>query len=221
MFRKIVFFAKTRAVLLMAYVMGFRFFRATTHSELDSAYHLRWEVYGDEEYINRNNFPDERLKDKYDDGYAISFLATKNGKPIASVRLIKDSPYNFPTENLFNIDRVVYREKVHEIARLVIDPEFRRKSGKYSRIVMFGLASSMYFYCMKNGIYFWLANMPEKLASSYKSFGAYFEKLPERAPEDTHLQAREVISGYFGKRTLHPYLVDIRTFVKHGLKFHY
>ncbi len=82
--------------------MGFRFFPAFSEAHMDAAYHLRWKVYGDEGYINKEDFPTKRLSDKYDDGYAVSFLATKNKKPIATLRLIKNSPFNFPTENPSN-----------------------------------------------------------------------------------------------------------------------
>ncbi|HEY4497490.1 MAG TPA: GNAT family N-acyltransferase [Candidatus Paceibacterota bacterium] len=218
--KKIIFFIKTRLVFLFAHVMGFCFFEATSAQDLESVYYLRWKVYGDEGYIQKEDFPHQRLCDKYDDGYAINFLATKNAVPIATTRLIMNSPYNFPTENLFNIKKVEHRNQVHEIARLVITPEFRRKSGRYKRLVMFGLALVMYRFCMKRGVYFWLANMPGKLAESYKSFGAYFHRFPEQQPETSHLQARNVIAGYFKKHVLHPYMVDIRSFAGHGFRLH-
>jgi N-acyl-L-homoserine lactone synthetase len=218
MFKKYFFVFKCYVLLFLARLKGFKFIIAKSDEELKNVFHLRWLVYGKEGYIESSKYKDKMLKDHYDN-FSISFLALHKGKPVASVRLIPDSEYNFPTENLFNIKKVENRKTTCEIARLIILPSYRGADGKYGRILMFGLAFSMYRYSKKNNVTHWIANMPHKLENYYRKFGVQFIELPFNPPTEKNLESREVIRGYFSKNTLYPFLVDLSTIPSFETKF--
>jgi len=218
MLRRYFFILKCYVLLFFTRLKGFKFIIAKSDEELEKVFYLRWLVYGEEGYIESSKYKDKKLKDHYD-SFSINFLALHKDKPVASVRLIPDSEYNFPTENLFNIEKVKNRNITHEIARLNILPSYRGASGKYGRILMFGLAFSMYKYSRKSGIKYWIANMPYKLADYYRKFGVEFKELPSYSPTEKNLRSREVIKGYFNKNTLYPFLVDISTIPSFKTKF--
>src|SRR3989344_2308960 len=105
MFHQIIFFIKSFILLHIAKIQKFEFVEAVSQRYLSDVYHLRWKIYGEEGYIDQAQYPDQKMTDDYD-AYSTNFLARQNNMPIATARLIKDSSYGFPTENLFNINRV-------------------------------------------------------------------------------------------------------------------
>ena len=126
---------------------------------------------------------------------------------MGSVRLVLHSKKGFPTEHLFNFERPdIPGEKIAEISRLVIKKEYRGGN----RIVMMGLMKILFEYAKKMDIEYLYANMPEKLKEYYSSFGLELEELLEQEPTLENLKARGLIGGYFEKKILKPYLLDIK-----------
>ena len=169
----------------------------------------REEIYSEEGYINPDKDAHTALTDDYAP-YSTNFLAFLNGRPIGTIRITRDSKLNFPTENMYNIDKIKDRDSVVELGRLVIDKRYRQGTVK-NRIVMFGLSYLVYRYSRKHGIKHWLLSAPEKLVRSFEQFGATFEHIHEGEPMPKNLEARSFVSRYFERYRLCPYLIDIST----------
>ncbi len=208
---------KARIVILTLKLRGYDFRIAKTREELDAVSALKFKVYSAEGYIDPRLHPDMRLNDVYDD-HSVNIGGYWKGRLVGTVRLILDSERSFPTENLFNIGRLKERARTAEIGRLVIEPDFRKNNTGRRRYIMFGMAYTMLHYCLRHGIIYWITNMPEKLALSYQQFGAFFVRIPEQPPTPANLSSRSIIAGYFSKRTLLPYFLDVNTIFSHSFR---
>lgn len=191
---------------LIARIEGFNFRIATSRDDLEKVYRLRWKVYHDEGYINSLQYQDKRLNDTYD-FYSVNFLATHRGVAVGCVRLVLDSKIGFPIEHLFaSISITAERRAVAEVSKLVIDSLYRKKKyGK--RLVMWGLAKSMYDYSMMNGIKIWYEFMSEKLSHSLKKIGIEFKEIAIDELKSADLPDRNAMRGYFKKNCPKPYYV--------------
>lgn len=202
MSKKIKFFF----FFLIAKIFGYTFKIVQNDNELDIAKELRFKIYSAENYIDSELYPEKKLTDKYEP-HSVSFVAYHFRKPVGTVRLVKDSEFGFPTENLFNIPKAKDRENTMEISRLGVLPKYR---SKLHRFVMYGLAIIIFKYSLDNGVKYWIANMPDKLTNSFKKFGAEFEKIKEDQPTPYNLEQRKIIQKYFQRFELKPVMLDLR-----------
>ncbi len=216
LFKETVFKLKLDLTLLILSALGFSFFTCQSKEDRKTSYKLRYEIYGREGYINPDAYLDNLMTDEFDKN-SIQILGTFRGRAIATARIILSSKKGFPVEKLFNIKTYYPKNKTAEISRLGIHPDFRSSNSKYSRFVMLGVAALMYKESCRIGIDYWLAGMAEKLAGSFKPFGADFEKLREYTPTRENKKARGYIDGYFKRSPIHPYLTEIREIPKKGL----
>lgn len=206
---------KASCVLLHASFLGYSFRLGSTDEDLKMANKLRYSVYAASKYIDPAAHPLGELTDKYS-VFSNDVLAFYKSNLVGTLRMTHDSEYGFPTENLFNIKRLVNRRSVVEIGRLVIDPKLRQKNIG-NRLVMFGLVYRAFMYSLENNIHEWIVNMPDKLAHSFEQFGAYPERIPEKEPTVSNINARSLISGYFELHVLSPYRVDLLRLI-HSVK---
>lgn len=137
--------AFSRFVTKRAYRRYFRVLAADTQEFLDAVYRIRYGVYCEElGYENKDQFPDGREKDEYDDHSLHCLLMHRpSGQYIGCVRLVlapqKDSRTPFPFElacrdQLYNgimESELAHREQFGEISRLAVVSRFRRRKGEY------------------------------------------------------------------------------------------
>jgi N-acyl amino acid synthase of PEP-CTERM/exosortase system len=133
---------------------------------------LRYDVYCIEcGFLDRNNFPDARESDAYDD-HAIQ-LAAKNadGQVSGTARLVLDSPLGFPLEahasGLGHAFHSIPRDRTAEISRLAVAKSGRQvpKAGHLhaNPLVLFKLFREMGVESRRLGLEYWLASMEPAL----------------------------------------------------------
>ncbi len=110
---------------------------ASTPSELDDVYRLRYDVYViDDNKFDAEKMPDQRLIDRFDAiGNVASIIAYEGDVAIGTIRLNKDSAVGLPSEELFDFSR--FREHVKQergeegvivsCGMLCVHPDWRRK----------------------------------------------------------------------------------------------
>jgi len=216
LFQEMFFRLKLNFIISILYILGFRFIVCYDKLGKEASFRMRYDIYGREGYIDPNDYLNNSMCDEYDE-HSIHLVGVYKDQLIATARIIQNSNKGFPVEKLFNVKYSYSSDNVAEISRLGIQPEFRSKFGQYSRAVMLGMAIRMYKESRKAGIKFWLAGMPEKLAGSFKLFGADFEKLREYTLTRENREARKHVDGYFKKVSIHPYIADVSKVSKNGL----
>lgn len=203
-FRYFPFSWKSAIVGFLLKQKGIEIKEAKTPEELEQVFHLRWEVYGTEDYIDPKDYSNKKLTDKYDN-YSISFLATRNEEPIGTMRLIHYSESGFPTEKAFNILNFPFsREQIVEISKLCIKKKFR------GGIVSLGLFKKSLDYSKKQNIRYWfLATSPKLL----KYFEVWCKLAPKLLPigslKPEHWNERITAKRYFQKAQIIPYILEI------------
>jgi len=181
--------------------------QAKTPEELEQVFRLRYEVYRNKSYIDPDAYQQEKLTDKYD-LFSASFLALRDGAPIGTVRLIKNSEMGFPTEKTFNIldfPVVFLRKEAAELSKLCLKKKFR------GGLISFALLKIALEYSKSEGITQWILFTTKRLAHYYEKYlGLTLYLLPTGSLEDYHMEEREIACGkYFRTFDLYPYLVEI------------
>lgn len=133
---------------------------------------LRYDVYCIERgFLDRNNFPDGRESDAYDD-YAIQLAARDaDGQVSGTARLVLDSPIGFPLEaharGLGHAFHSIPRDRTAEISRLAVAKSGRqvRKAGQLRAhsLVLFKVFREMCVESKRLGLDHWLAAMEPTL----------------------------------------------------------
>lgn len=105
---------------------------ASDEKELSEIFKLRYKVYYQEWGFDKHmNHSKESITDKYDEN-AIHFVARdESRKMVGAIMLILDSPEGYPIENNceLNINKEeLPRERLAEVARLVIHRDYRRRT---------------------------------------------------------------------------------------------
>ena len=178
--------------------------QASSEKELEKVYNFRWKIYSQEEYINPDNYPDKLLKDKYD-SVSVSFLALKNQRIIGTLRLVPFSPLGLPTENAFNFSHFkLIPEKTAEISKLCVSKDWRGKG------IALALIEKAYLYSKEKGICYWLVGIPPALKDYFEKFGIKFQSISTNSPTQTNLRERKTAEKYFGKKSIHPYSLNLK-----------
>ncbi|MFA5742631.1 MAG: hypothetical protein WCX77_03500 [Candidatus Paceibacterota bacterium] len=85
-------------------IEGIKVIEAKTNEEKEMVYHLRYKIYSEHRYVDSKIFPNKKMQDE-EDSHSISFLATKKGVPVGTLRLVLgDKPIDFPTFRMYDID---------------------------------------------------------------------------------------------------------------------
>lgn len=180
---------------------------AKAKEDLELVYHLRWRIYGQElEYINPNDYPDQKYSDKYDK-YSVNFLAFVGNKPVGALRLIFHSPLGFYIERDFPIvQSPIKPEEIAELSQFTILKEYR--GGR--RLVSFGLLKKAFEFSKQKGITHWYALMGEKLKNSFEKYGIQINPLSYGEFTENYLKEREIMSNYYKKVRPLPYLISLK-----------
>lgn len=108
--------------------------------EMDEMHKLRYKVYSERNYIDKNCFKDEKEKDEYDENKSYHFIAKIDDRIIGTARLITD--HYLPTEkDCFKFNepkklKKVPRENRAEISRLIVDKYDNDKNIYIFRVIL-------------------------------------------------------------------------------------
>ena len=124
--------------------IGFTIKVANTLEEREAVFQLGYQTYLDKGYIKEN--VSERLVQNYDADPETLILMVKNqeNKVVGSVTLVFDGYSRLPAEKIYHSELKKLRsnqEKIVEISRLVIDPEYRN-----SKEILVLLFNYLYIY---------------------------------------------------------------------------
>ncbi|MDX1608002.1 MAG: GNAT family N-acyltransferase [Candidatus Spechtbacterales bacterium] len=190
---------------------------ATTPSQLNDAFSLRYEIYLDSGYIDPKDFPDQLFEDKYDK-HSINFIAYRKKEPIGIVRLVLPSEAGFPIEEYYNV-MLPFKDDAVEVSRLAVDRDYR---GDKRRAVI-ALMRAAYYWSRKNNVSYWYMFMPEKLARSFEDLAAKFYDLAQKPLGEEQAEARRSLKGYFKKTKAKPYMLNVEELTQemHRLKIYW
>lgn len=136
--------ADEKLTLVESFQKYFLVEKATTLTQKEKAYHIRYRVYCDEfKYESVDLFPDQKESDEYDDEAHHCLIIHKQSRiPAGCVRMVptidsdKDNLLPFEKycseslDNEFIKSLDLDRQTVCEISRLAVDGAFRRRSGE-------------------------------------------------------------------------------------------
>jgi N-acyl-L-homoserine lactone synthetase len=186
---------------------GYTFERAVSVEDRDAAFRIRWQVYTERGYIDRADHPDGRFIDPYDD-HSILFLARQHGRPVGTARLI---PAAGGTQVLdqYNLELppAVTLGRAAEIGRFAVAMEHR--GGR--RLAAIGLFRAAFSHSLLAGVRWWFGNTTPGFLRSMAIFGDAISHPAEGPLEAHHLEARQILSGYFEQMEdrIELFLVDL------------
>lgn len=105
---------------------------ARTREELEQAFRIRYNVFGEElGRLDLQKYSDQKEWDMYDSlGVTTNFIAFASGMPVGTARLIEDSRFGFPMDNLFSLYNLrIKSRKLGEGSRLAVIKEYRGGKG--------------------------------------------------------------------------------------------
>lgn len=207
MFRKVEKLFKKICIGVLFKRNHLKFKIAKAKEDLELVYHLRWRIYGQElEYINPNDYPDQKYSDKYDK-YSVNFSAFVDDKLVGALRLIFHSPLGFYIERDFPIVQPPIKpEEIAELSQFTILKEYR--GGR--RLVSLGLLKKAFEFSKQKGITYWYALMGEKLKNSFEKYGIQINPLSYGEFTENYLKEREIMSNYYKKVRPLPYLISLK-----------
>jgi len=183
---------------------------AVSPKELEEVFHLRWEIYIECGYIESQDFPDQKLKDKYDTS-SLNVIAFKNNVPVGTVRLILSSEQGFPTERAFNILNFNFpRNEVGEISKLGVKKNY--KKNNFRKKIFIILISEIYKLSKKNKINYWLIGIPPFLKNYIEklNFHVSFQELKTGPLKLENVEERKTAKKYFENYQITPFLINIQ-----------
>jgi len=179
------------------------------HTFSNIYFHLRWKIYKEEGYIDSNDFPEQQLRDGYDER-SLNLLAFKKNIPVGSARFIPPSDLGLPTEKAFNlIDLNCPKKEIGEISKLCIEKDYRKtKTGKK---IFLMLMAEMYKFMKKNKIKYALIGIPPSLKKSFEKvdFQHHIKELAVGPLKSENIEERKTAKKYFEKFKITPYLITI------------
>jgi N-acyl-L-homoserine lactone synthetase len=174
-------------------VLEFRIARAP--DELEEIYKLRFQIYSSVGYIKKEDYPDEKEKDEFDE-FSDHFYAysTEENKIIGAIRLINDLG-RVPIDELYNISFLRNQhKKIVEVSRRITMPN-RIKAN-------LGLLQIICQYARKNNITDFICSVNPNDKDFYDKIGfvqfgelKYYEKVKNSAL-GMHLDLNKMNSPY-------------------------
>jgi hypothetical protein len=174
----------------------------------DEYFHFRWKIYSEEGYIDPQDFPDQQLRDEYDND-SLHVFAVKNNNIIACVRFVLSLKGKLPTERAFNLINFHISSNIGEISKLCLEKKYRRT--KIGKCIFLSLMCEIYKFMKKNKIKYVLIGVPQFLKKSFEktSFVEYIEELSTGVLKPEHLEERKTAKKYFEKVDIKPYLIKV------------
>ena len=161
--------------------MGFTFFEVKDSDTLEKVFEFRYkillEIYP--EYIECLSFVDKKEYDKYDK-YSVNFAAKDENNDIcASVRLIHNSPFGYPTENSMTFDKDMFdRDKLGEMSRIFVDSKYR--NIKTTKIIIEEVKKFMYVKMMELGIEYTYGSLEKSFLRLLKMYKMNYSTIGNR-----------------------------------------
>lgn len=183
---------------------------ASSPKELDEIFRFRWEIYNKLGYIEPLDFPDQKLKDEYDE-ISLNMMAFKDNVLAGTVRLILPSSKGFPTEKAFNIvDFNFPKKKVGEISKLCIKEEY--KNSDCRKKIFLALMSEVYKLSKKNKIHYWLLGIPLSLKKHFEKLNLHlsFQQLKVGPLKFENIKERKTAKKYFEKYQIIPFIINLK-----------
>jgi hypothetical protein len=153
--------------------MNLEFKVAETIEELNGYFHLRWKIYKEIGWIDPDEYPDQIEKDEFDEiSTHVICKDLSDGKIIAGLRLVPDSPLGFPLERYFSIKHLGFdRSKVMELSRRVT-LEYTIPNKYKTGLASLGVLAKTYKYFIENKIDYYInASQKEQLRAISKMRG--------------------------------------------------
>ena len=130
-----------------------------------------------EGYVRETEFPDNKESDKFDP-YSIHFVAKdKDGNICATIRLIHHSPHGYPTEKMDFDNSMFQRDKLGEISRIFIHPDYR--DFKTTKKIIYNFNKLLYPKLMEHGIEYSYGALQSNLIRLLRMFNAHYEEICE------------------------------------------
>lgn len=131
------------------YLLGYRACLAKNDQQKQTAYRIRWEVFSDEGFFNKD-FERESWTDRYDT-HSIIFLVTYGNKSIGTLLLIDNIESGMALNDYFNVkvDKGSYKSHIVEIGRFAIIKKYRERS----RLATLALVRAAHNYSLKTTYY--------------------------------------------------------------------
>ena len=133
--------------------MDFTFLEVNNNELLEKVFEFRYKVFLETypEYIKSLNLKEKKEKDEYDP-YSIHFVAIdQSGNICATVRLIHNSPFGYPTENNMQLKNEIFnRDKLGEMSRIFVDSKYR--NIQTTKIIIQEVKKFMYMKMTNFGI---------------------------------------------------------------------
>lgn len=174
---------------------------------LDELSEFRFKVYCQEGFINEMDYPNKAFADKYD-ATSASMVARYKGNIIGVLRVTHYSALSLPTFDYFNLElpeEVRVKETI-ELGRFMVDKEYRSSA----HMVSIGLFLQSKEYVQSNKEIKWMvAFMPDNVRELV-SHMCPFEVLDQKPIQESHLQARELLPGYWEGRKILPLISEAR-----------
>ncbi|MCK9393931.1 GNAT family N-acetyltransferase [bacterium] len=120
----------------------------------DDLYKIRYEIYCLlDKLLDENDYPEKYETDEYDKHSTHLIILDKKEKIIGTTRVIRNSVLSFPTLKEFHLEKELEslpHEKIAEISRFIIIPEYRKT------LLFLDLCKVMYLFNKKMGIRYYL-----------------------------------------------------------------
>lgn len=182
---------------------------------LEEVYALRHRIYVEEGFIDP--CPDQTFRDEFDH-WSENILVRREGIPVATCRLILGAHpafRGFWTSSLFAIRDLPPVAETAEVSRFGVDQNYRGNGN----ILFLALLLAIYDSAHRHRFRYILLNMPTSLARMIQRQGLHPQAVTPDAPQAQHLENRKLIGGYFERKNLVPFLIDLNeTLPAFGLK---
>ncbi|MFA6138901.1 MAG: GNAT family N-acyltransferase [Sulfurimonas sp.] len=170
--------------------MKFKFLEVQESDMLEKIFAFRYKIFLEiyPEYLQSIGFLDGKEHDKYDP-YSLHFAALDDdGEICATVRLIYNSPFGYPTENSMTFDTCLFeREKLGEMSRIFVDAKYRNMQT--TKIIIQEVKKFMHYKMIQLGIEY-----------TYGSLEKNFLRLLRIYKMSYNTIGKEQMHGYFGSR---------------------
>jgi long-chain acyl-CoA synthetase len=174
---------------------GFTARPAAAH-ELDALFALRYRSFLQQGLIDPRRWPDERMKDRFDDRAIHFALRDPNGDLAGTARLVTGAQDGLPVFDLFDFERVAAsRDRTGEVGRLAIEKAWR---GRRTPLVV--LIRTVMAHAEALGLTYAYAFVPSKAIRAYAALGCTVWPLKMHAPTAATLDRRLPMAPYFEKQ---------------------
>ena len=184
----------------------YRVTRSTTHLDDAEIFRFRFRVYLESGFIAPNDFPEEILKDEFDNAATQIAVRDRCGLLVGTTRFVRPSIVGFHTEKLFDFELPpVNRFHMAEFGRLAVRTNHR--GGE--RFVMLAMLKAVFECMIDNGTTHVLAFLSPKLADSFAELGCKPLTLRALKPCERTLENRSAMKRYFESQSPLPVLYDL------------